>query len=74
MTGRPFSNLYHTAVDMALILLVIPVLVGVFVGAPLLARELETGTFRFATPAISMAASKPRDKQTLRPLSRWTTR
>jgi len=48
VTGRPFSNLYHTAVDMALILLVIPVLVGVFVGAPLLARELETGTFRFA--------------------------
>ena len=28
--------------------MVIPVLVGVFVGAPLLARELETGTFRFA--------------------------
>ncbi len=42
------SSYYHTAVDMAVILLVIPVLVGVFVGAPLLARELETGTFRFA--------------------------
>jgi hypothetical protein len=48
VASRPFSNYYHTAVDMALILLVIPVLVGVFVGAPLLARELETGTFRFA--------------------------
>ena len=48
MTSRPFSSYYHTAVDMALILMVIPVLVGVFVGAPLLARELETGTFRFA--------------------------
>ena len=48
VTSRPFSGYYHTAVDMALILLVIPVLVGVFVGAPLLARELETGTFRFA--------------------------
>ena len=30
------------------LLLVIPVLLGVFVGAPVLARELETGTFRFA--------------------------
>jgi hypothetical protein len=29
-------------------LLVLPVLLGVFVGAPLLARELESGTFRFA--------------------------
>ena len=30
------------------ILQVLPVLVGAFVGAPVLARELETGTFRFA--------------------------
>jgi ABC-type transport system involved in multi-copper enzyme maturation permease subunit len=30
------------------ILQVVPVLIGAFVGAPLLARELETGTFRFA--------------------------
>ena len=30
------------------ILQVISVLVGVFVGGPVLARELETGTFRFA--------------------------
>ena len=45
---KPFSDLYHTAQYVTLILLVIPVLVGVFVGAPLLARELETGTFRFA--------------------------
>jgi hypothetical protein len=48
VTSRPFSSYYHTAVNMGLILLMIPVLVGVFVGAPLLARELETGTFRFA--------------------------
>jgi len=48
VTGRPFSSYYHTAQDMTAILQVIPVLVGVFVGAPLLARELETGTFRFA--------------------------
>jgi hypothetical protein len=30
------------------ILQVVPVLIGAFVGAPLLARELETGTFRYA--------------------------
>jgi len=30
------------------LMLVLPVLVGVFLGAPVLARELETGTFRFA--------------------------
>jgi hypothetical protein len=46
--SRPFSNYYHTAQDTAILLLVTPVLVGVFVGAPVLARELETGTFRFA--------------------------
>jgi len=35
---------------------VIPGLIGMFVGAPLLAREYETGTFRFAwTQAISRA-------------------
>src|SRR5262249_56197970 len=48
VTGRPVSSYYQTAQDMTAILQVIPVLVGVFVGAPLLARELETGTFRFA--------------------------
>jgi ABC-type transport system involved in multi-copper enzyme maturation permease subunit len=31
-----------------LILQVVPALIGAFVGAPLLARELESGTFRFA--------------------------
>jgi ABC-2 family transporter protein len=30
------------------LLLVVPVMLGVFAGAPLIARELETGTFRFA--------------------------
>jgi hypothetical protein len=30
------------------LLLAVPVLLGVFVGAPVLARELESGTFRFA--------------------------
>jgi hypothetical protein len=32
----------------SVLLLIVPALLGVFVGAPLLARELETGTFRFA--------------------------
>jgi hypothetical protein len=31
-----------------IILQVLPVLIGAFVGAPLLAREMETGTFRYA--------------------------
>ena len=31
-----------------LVLQVVPALIGAFVGAPVLARELETGTFRFA--------------------------
>jgi hypothetical protein len=33
---------------MSVLLLVLPGFLGVFAGAPLLARELETGTFRFA--------------------------
>ena len=32
----------------AVLLQVVPALIGAFVGAPVLARELETGTFRFA--------------------------
>jgi hypothetical protein len=32
----------------AAVLLAVPVLTGVFTGAPILARELDTGTFRFA--------------------------
>jgi hypothetical protein len=32
----------------AVLLLVVPALIGAFAGAPVLARELETGTFRFA--------------------------
>ncbi len=30
------------------LMFVVPVLLGVFVGAPLISRELDTGTFRFA--------------------------
>ena len=39
---------YTTAQTVSGVLQVVPVLIGVFAGAPLLARELETGTFRFA--------------------------
>ena len=44
-----FNNTYWaTAEVVAGVLLVIPVLIGVFAGAPILARELDSGTFRFA--------------------------
>jgi ABC-type transport system involved in multi-copper enzyme maturation permease subunit len=32
----------------SIVLLAVPVLIGMFVGAPMLAREIESGTFRFA--------------------------
>jgi ABC-type transport system involved in multi-copper enzyme maturation permease subunit len=37
-----------TFLSNGVILQVLPVLIGAFVGAPLLAREMETGTFRYA--------------------------
>jgi hypothetical protein len=44
-----FLNTYAQRVGVTLGLLqVIPALIGAFVGAPLLAREFETGTFRYA--------------------------
>jgi ABC-2 family transporter protein len=42
------GDYYPTAQQLAGYLQVIPPLVGVFVGGPVLAREFETGTFRFA--------------------------
>jgi ABC-2 family transporter len=49
LTNNLFTNDYYPfAETMTGFLQVIPVLVGVFVGGPVLARELETGTFRFA--------------------------
>jgi hypothetical protein len=48
VTSKPFGDYHQTAGYVCFILLLIPPLVGVFVGAPVLARELETGTFRFA--------------------------
>ncbi len=44
-----FTSSYdHTATLIPALLQVVPALIGAFVGAPVLARELETGTFRFA--------------------------
>jgi ABC-2 family transporter protein len=44
-----FTNSYGTpAQTIAVLLHVVPALIGAFVGAPVLARELETGTFRYA--------------------------
>jgi uncharacterized protein YneF (UPF0154 family) len=43
-----FNTAYGpTAYTIAILLLVVPALIGAFVGAPVLARELETGTFRY---------------------------
>ena len=43
-----FNNTHsQTAVAIAVLLQVVPALVGAFTGAPMLARELETGTFRY---------------------------
>ncbi|WP_026414974.1 hypothetical protein [Actinomadura oligospora] len=43
-----FNNQYATASLLLIFLLVLPAAIGAFVGGPLIARELETGTFRFA--------------------------
>jgi hypothetical protein len=47
--AHAFSATYaHGAVRTAGLLQVIPALIGAFAGAPVLAREFETGTFRYA--------------------------
>jgi hypothetical protein len=56
--AQAFSSTYWGGHDSALqsggaqtvssLMFVVPVLLGAFVGAPLISRELETGTFRFA--------------------------
>lgn len=44
-----FTETYdHTANIIPALLQAVPALIGAFVGAPILARELETGTFRYA--------------------------
>jgi ABC-2 family transporter protein len=45
---RHFQSEFGGWVDAARYLIVLPALIGLFVGAPLLARELEHGTHRFA--------------------------
>ncbi len=42
-----FNNMNHV-LQGGYVLQIVPALIGAFVGAPLLARELETGTFRYA--------------------------
>ncbi len=47
--ARSFTNTDWTISNVTLILMnLAPVLIGAFAGAPVLARELETGTFRYA--------------------------
>jgi hypothetical protein len=43
-----FQNTYGSTGLLGFVQVLLPGLVGAFVGAPLLARELETGTFRYA--------------------------
>jgi ABC-2 family transporter protein len=44
-----FESAYGpTAQTVGTVLMAVPLLIGAFVGAPVLARELETGTFRYA--------------------------
>jgi ABC-2 family transporter len=43
-----FGKTYARSQTIAALLQVVPVLIGAFAGAPVLARELETGTFRYA--------------------------
>jgi hypothetical protein len=43
-----FNNMWNAMSVPAILLQIVPALIGAFVGAPVLARELETGTFRFA--------------------------
>jgi hypothetical protein len=44
----PFEHKWHGQTSIALLLHLIPALIGAFAGAPVLARELETSTFRYA--------------------------
>jgi hypothetical protein len=46
--ANSFGDHWHSGATIAFPLQLLPALVGAFVGAPLLAREMETGTFRYA--------------------------
>src|SRR3984957_9165967 len=43
-----FLNYVSTGSTITIVLQAVPALIGAFVGAPVLAREMETGTFRYA--------------------------
>jgi hypothetical protein len=43
-----FSENWHNGATIAFPLQLLPALIGAFVGAPVLAREMETGSFRYA--------------------------
>jgi hypothetical protein len=43
-----FIGSMSTGQNISIVLQVVPALIGAFVGAPVLAREMETGTFRYA--------------------------
>ena len=47
LVGNFLSTYWGGAQITSVLLQLVPVLIGAFVGAPVLARELETGTFRF---------------------------
>lgn len=46
--GQNFANTYGSTGFLGFVQVLLPGLVGTFAGAPLLARELETGTYRYA--------------------------
>jgi hypothetical protein len=46
--ANSFSEQWHSKQSISALLQVVPALAGAFTGAPVLARELETGTFRYA--------------------------
>jgi hypothetical protein len=47
--GIDFTNRYGTtAILVSIFVQAVPALIGAFIGAPVLAREMETGTFRYA--------------------------
>ncbi len=46
--GAAFNGTWNLMSIPAVLLVVVPALTGAFTGAPVLARELETGTFRYA--------------------------
>jgi ABC-type transport system involved in multi-copper enzyme maturation permease subunit len=46
--ANSFDEHWHSGATIAFPLQLLPALIGAFVGAPVLAREMETGTFRYS--------------------------